>query len=181
MANYIRGEYYIIEPTGGELTQLSAVAETRSWYSLSGIMERGSRDLSGAKDSCSTSGEGAEKDKDVDSHNNESEDEEHSDTHSHSTANAYSGMYENDGDSYRLESISPVKYLEELSESKTVGMISASQISPPGAKDSGGNRKKIGRYFTDRIYLDKMSRQERRRIEGEMIKGRKPGEYHSVT
>ena len=97
-------------------------------------------------------------------------------------------MYESDGDSYRLESVSPVKYLEELSDSKTVGMISASQMSPPEAKDSGGIReeiarlfgKKIGRYFTDRIYLDKMSRQERRRIEGEMIKGRKPGEYHSV-
>ena len=179
MANYIREEYYIIEPTGRELTQLSAVAEAGGWYSLSGIMERGSRDLSGAKDSCITSGKGAEKDKDVDSHNNESEDEEHSDTHSHSTANPY--MYESDGDSYRLESVSPVKYLEELSDSKTVGMISASQISPPGAKDSGRNRKKIGRYFTDRIYLDRMSRQERRRIEGEMIKGRKPGEYHSVT
>ena len=70
--------------------------------------------------------------------------------------------------------------VELLSES--VGAVTVPQTSPQEAKDSGVNRKKIlGRYFTDRGYLDKISRQERRRIEGEIIKGRKPGESVTVT
>ena len=111
--------------------------------SVGEIMERASRDLSGANDG---SEGGAEKDKDIDSHSDESED------------------------------------VELLSES--VGTVTVPQTSPQETRDTngGGNRKKIlGRYFTDRGYLDKMSRQERRRIEGEIIKGHKPGESVTVT
>ena len=68
---------------------------------------------------------------------------------------------------------------EELSDSKSVETISTARISPRGPKNSGSNRKKTSQYYTD--YLDRMSRQERRRIEGEMIEGRKPGECKSVT
>ena len=58
---------------------------------------------------------------------------------------------------------------------------SVETISPPTspmARDKhNGSRKKTGRYYSDRFsYLESMSRQERRRIEGEIIKGRKPGE-----
>ena len=109
--------------------------------SVGEIMERASRDLSGANDG---SEGGAEKDKDIDSHSDESED------------------------------------VELLTES--VGTVTVPQTSPQEVKNSGGNTKKIlGRYFTDRGYLDIMSRQERRRIEGEIIKGRKPGESVAVT
>ena len=61
---------------------------------------------------------------------------------------------------------------------ESMGTVTVPQTTPQDAKDSGGNRKKIlGRYFTDSgRYLDKMPRQERRRIEREIIKGRKPGE-----
>ena len=65
-------------------------------------------------------------------------------------------------------------------ESESVETISASRTrSPRGPKDSGSNRKKTGRYFTDYSYLNSLSRQERRRIEGEMIKGCKLGECKS--
>ena len=57
---------------------------------------------------------------------------------------------------------------------------SVETISPPTSprdKHNGSSRKKTGRYYSDRFsYLETMSRQERRRIEGEIIKGRKPGE-----
>ena len=53
-------------------------------------------------------------------------------------------------------------------------------ISPPTSprdKHNDSSRKETGRYYSDRFsYLESMSRQERRRIEGEIIKGRKPGE-----
>ena len=68
---------------------------------------------------------------------------------------------------------------EELSDPESVETISTARISPRGAKNGGSNRKKTSRYYTD--YLDRISRQERRRIEGEMIKGRKPGECTPVT
>ena len=133
-------------------------------------MERASRDLSGVKDGSSARGGDTEKDKDIDSQSDDSEDDEHSDIPGQNTASMSS-----EEDSYSDESAM------ELFDSESVRTIFAPQTSPWGAKNSGGNRKKIGRYFTDRIYLDRMSRQERRRIEGEMIKGRKPGECHSVT
>ena len=61
---------------------------------------------------------------------------------------------------------------EECSES-------VETISPPTSPRGkhNGSRKKTGLYYSDRFsYLESMSRQERRRIEGEIIKGRKPGE-----
>ena len=61
-------------------------------------------------------------------------------------------------------------------ETESVETISVSWTSPRRPKDSGSNRKKTGRYFTDYSYLNSLSKQERRRIEGEMIKGCKPGE-----
>ena len=64
----------------------------------------------------------------------------------------------------------------KVSDSDSVETISAPRTSPRRAKDSGSNRKKTGRYFTDLSYLNRLSRQERQRIEGEMIKGRKAGE-----
>ena len=70
---------------------------------------------------------------------------------------------------------------KELLSDPSVGTISAPQTSPQGAKDSGGNREKT--YFTDRGYLDRIApiRLERRRIEREIAKGYKPGEYNSGT
>ena len=56
---------------------------------------------------------------------------------------------------------------------------SAGTISPPTSPRGkhNGSRKKTGLYYSDRFsYLGSMSRQERRRIEGEIIKGRKLGE-----
>ena len=57
---------------------------------------------------------------------------------------------------------------------------SVETISPPTSprdNHNGSSRKETGRYYSDRFsYLESMSRQERRRIEGEIIKGRKPGE-----
>ena len=64
---------------------------------------------------------------------------------------------------------------EECSES-------VETISPPTSPRGrhNGSKKKTGRYFTDYSYLERMSRQERRRIEGEIIKGRKLGELTQV-
>ena len=56
------------------------------------------------------------------------------------------------------------------------GEISIPRSSSRGAKDNGKNKRNTGRYFTDYSYLNSLSRQERRRIEGEIIKGRKLGE-----
>ena len=133
-------------------------------------MERGSRDLSGsAEDSGSTNGGGDEKNKDIDSSHrvNEAEDDISSDTLSLS-----------EGDSHSDESAME----EELSDSESEETISASRTSPRGAKDSGSNRKKTSCIsYSDTSYLNSLSRQERWRIEGEMIKGRKPGKSKSVT
>ena len=54
--------------------------------------------------------------------------------------------------------------------------LSAGAIS--GA-DSGGRTSKKPGYYSDYLYLERMSRQERRRIEQEIMKGRKPGELIS--
>ena len=67
-------------------------------------------------------------------------------------------------------------------DSGSVETIPATGTSPRGARDIGSNAvKKTGRYFADLSYLNGLSRQKRRRIEGEMIKGRKPGECKLVT
>ena len=70
---------------------------------------------------------------------------------------------------------------EELPDSESVETISAPQTSPQGVKDSERNGKETGRFFIDCSYLNFLSRHERRRIEGEMITGHKPGEYKPVT
>ena len=70
---------------------------------------------------------------------------------------------------------------EELPDSESVETISVPQTSPQGAKDSERNRKETGRFFIDCSYLNGLSRQERLRIDGEMIKGHKLGECKSVT
>ena len=56
---------------------------------------------------------------------------------------------------------------------------SVETVSPPTSSRGkhNGSRKKTGLYYNDRFsYLESLSRQERRRIEGEIIKGRKLGE-----
>ena len=56
---------------------------------------------------------------------------------------------------------------------------SVETISPPTSpRDKhNGSKKKTGLYYSDRFsYLESLSRQERRRIEREILKGRKPGE-----
>ena len=68
---------------------------------------------------------------------------------------------------------------EELSDSEShEGTTSSPQTSPRGAKDSPGSRRnRTNRIsYSDFSYLNTLSRQERRRIEDEMIKGRKLGE-----
>ena len=67
---------------------------------------------------------------------------------------------------------------EELSDSESEGATSAPRTSPRGDKDNGCN---AGGYFTDLSYLRSLSRNERRIIEEEMIKGCKPGEYKPIT
>ena len=62
------------------------------------------------------------------------------------------------------------------SKSNDSPSLSAGAIS--GADSGGGTSKKPG-YYSDYLYLKRMSRQERRRIEQEIIKGRKPGELIS--
>ena len=52
---------------------------------------------------------------------------------------------------------------EELSDSESTETISVPQ-------------KETGRYYTDLSYLNNLLKQERRRIEEEIIKGHKPGE-----
>ena len=73
---------------------------------------------------------------------------------------------------------------EELSDSESrEGTTSSPQTSPRGAKDSPGSRRnRTNRIsYSDFSYLNTLSRQERRRIEDEMIKGRKLGECKSLT
>ena len=57
-------------------------------------------------------------------------------------------------------------------ESKSDGSLSRSVSAISGAHSGGRTNEKPG-YFTH--YLNRMSRQERRRIEQEIIKRRKPG------
>ena len=51
---------------------------------------------------------------------------------------------------------------------------------PQGGKEGGGRRKNTNNIsYSDLSYLNSLSRQEKRRIEEEIIKGRKLGEYPS--
>ena len=71
---------------------------------------------------------------------------------------------------------------EEQSDSESEGATSTPQTSPRGTKESGRRRKNTNRIsYSDLSYLNSLSRQEKRRIEGEIIKGRKLGEWKSVT
>ena len=122
-------------------------------------------------------GPGDEKEKDIDSSHrvNEPEDKEYpeADTLSHSSAYTSS-----EGDSYGDE---PAMN-EELSDSESEGATSTPRTSPRGAKNSGGRRKNTNHIsYSDLSYLNSLSRQERRRIEGEIIKGRKVGECIKIS
>ena len=131
-------------------------------------------------------GPGDEKDKDMDSSHrvNEAEDKEYAeaDTLSHSSAEAddlsHSAAYtSSEGDSYSDESAMK----EEESDSESEGATSTPRTSPRGAKESERRRKTTNRIsYSDLSYLNSLSRQEKRRIEGEIIKGRKLGEWKSV-
>ena len=73
---------------------------------------------------------------------------------------------------------------EELSDSESrEGTTSSPLTSPRGARDSPGSRRnRTNRIsYSDFSYLNALSRQERRRIEDEMIKGRKLGECKSLV
>jgi hypothetical protein len=68
---------------------------------------------------------------------------------------------------------------EELSDSDSEGATSSA--CSQGAKDSGRNRKNSNPIsYSDLSYLNS-SRQERRRIEGEIIKDRKLGECIKIS
>ena len=73
---------------------------------------------------------------------------------------------------------------EELSDSESSeGTTSSPQTSPRAGRDSPGSRRnRTNRIsYSDFSYLSTLSRQERRRIEDEMIKGRKLGECKSLA
>ena len=60
---------------------------------------------------------------------------------------------------------------EEQSDSEGEGATSTPQTSPQGAKESGRRRKITNHIsYSDLSYLYSLLRQERRRIEGEIIK-----------
>jgi hypothetical protein len=63
---------------------------------------------------------------------------------------------------------------EEQSNSESERATSAPRTSPQGAKDSGKNTSRIS--YSDLSYLNSLSQQEKRRIEGEIIKELKVGE-----
>ena len=129
-------------------------------------------------------GNGDEKDKDMDSSHrvNKPEDKEHpeADTLTHSSSEAddlsHSAAYtSSEEDIYSDES----GMEKEQSDSKSEGATSAPQTSPQGAKESDRRRKSTNSIsYSDLSYLNSLSRQEKRRIEGEIIKGRKLGEWN---
>ena len=140
----------------------------------------------GAEPGSASGGPGDEKDKDMDnSHRiNEPEDKEYpeADTLTHSSAEAddlsHSASYtSSQEDTYSDES----GMEEEQSDSESEGATSALQTTPRGAKESRRRKKNVNRIsYSDLSYLNSLSRQEKRRIEGEIIKGRKLGEWKSV-
>ena len=134
-------------------------------------------------------GPGDEKDEDMDSSHriNEPEDKEYpeADTITHSSTEAddlsHSAAYtssEEDSYIYAYSNYSDESPMEEQQfDSGSEGATSAPQTSPRGAKESGRRRKNTNRIsYSDLSYLNSLSRQEKRRIEGEIIKGRKLGE-----
>ena len=130
-------------------------------------------------------GPGDEKEKDRDSSHrvNEPEDKEHpeADTLTHSSAEAdlsHSVAYTS-SEEYTYSDESGME--GDQSDAESEGATSTSQTSPRGAKESGRRRKNTNRIsYSDLSYLNSLSRQEKRRIEGEIIKGRKLGEWKSV-
>jgi hypothetical protein len=115
---------------------------------------------------------GAEKDNDSSDRINEPEDEDspEADTLSHSSAYTSS-----EGDSYSDESAME----EELSDSDSEGATSVPRTSP---QESGRRRKHTNRIsYSDLSYLNSLSQHEKRRIEGEIIKGRKLGECIKIS
>ena len=131
-------------------------------------------------------GPGDEKDKDMDnSHRvNEPEDKEYpeADTLTHSSAEADDLSHSAAYTSSQEDTYSDESGMEgEQSDSESEGATSTPQTSPWGAKESGRRRKnKNPISYSDLSYLNSLSRQERRRIEGEIIKVRKLGEWKSV-
>ena len=126
-----------------------------------------------------------EKDKkDMDSSHriNKPEDKEYpeADSLTHSSAEAddlnHSSAYiSNQEDTYSDES----GMEGEQSDSESEGATSTPQTSPRGANESGRRRKNINPIsYSDLSYLNSLSRQEKRRIEGEIIKGRKLGQSY---
>ena len=117
-------------------------------------------------------GIGDEKDKDMDSSHRENEPEgkEYPEADDLSHSSAYTSSEEDIySDELRMEG--------ELFDSESEGATSTPQISSRGAKDSGRRRKNTNRIsYSNSSYLNSLSRQEKRRIEGEVIKGRKLGE-----
>ena len=63
---------------------------------------------------------------------------------------------------------------EEQSDSESEGAAAVPRTSPRGAKES---RKRNHISYSDLSYLSSLSRQEKRRIEGEKINGCKLGEW----
>ena len=127
-----------------------------------------------------------EKDKDMNSSHrvNEPEDKEYpeADTLTHSSAEADDLSHSADYTSSEEDSYSDESGMEgEQSDSENEGASSAPQTSPRGAKESGRRKKNLNPIsYSDLSYLNSLSRQEKRRIEGEIIKGRKLGEWKSV-
>ena len=138
---------------------------------------------------------GDEKDKDMDSSHrvNEPEDKEHPEadslTHSSSEADdlSHSAAYtSSEEDTYSIDNNIIYAYSdyseesameEQQSDSESEGATSIPQISPRWAKESGRRRKNTNRIsYSDLSYLNSLSRQEKRRTEGEISRGRKLGE-----
>ena len=69
---------------------------------------------------------------------------------------------------------------EEQSGSESEGATAVPRTSPRGTMESR-RRKNTNRIsYSDLSYLSSLSRQEKRRIEGEIINGRKLGEWKSI-
>ena len=130
-------------------------------------------------------GPGDEKDKDMDinsSHRvNKLEDMEYSeaDTLTHSSAEADDLSHSAAYTSSQEDSSSDESGMKDDSDSEGETSIPRRNSRGRRARDNGKNKKNTGRYFTDYSYLNSLPRQERRRIEGEIIKGRKLGEWKS--
>ena len=128
-----------------------------------------------------------EKDKDMDSSHqvNELEDMEYPEagTLTHSSAEADDLSHSAAYTSSQEDTYSDESGMEgEQSDSESEVATSTPQTSPRGAKESKRRRKNTINHisYSDLSYLNSLSRQEKRRIEGEIIKGRKLGEWKSV-